>query len=493
VSTLKSTNFVVRMLTLNRYLPRLEMLKRIHLNDVSMTAEQAVALAEILPEGPSLAHVSIMDNPELSALAHASNEKQQEEACALYASLMAAVRVSKSLVCIDIDVPVAESSEVVKALAKQVVAYCLRNMERGTAAEIAEAAATNSEPQGGEKEVAVPDVLLHLVGHVEGFSENHDGDEPAPDDDYVIGGTGVVKALGICLRNKINDSRRPSTDRLHSEDTSGANTPKTVSSGKAKDMSKNLLGSARKIRARLQPALVKEAQSGDHHAYSKLIMGLIACMSYEVLHGADCSDRLVFLDKTLERMIQRFEDEYPETRLPASLTSPPLPGPATSDIAVSLDTQSSDAEPALPEPTGSDEEDAAIRPTLSRHNSDVSLASKALSQEEGRMLRFGQKFRRDILKPDMPADSEHEVLAPHLEMLRSMIDGIGGDEIRRKIEEAGQEAVFKELTEEASVLRQKLIDCDPEGWEKFREAMETAERNVRRVNRMDTGTSAIVD
>jgi hypothetical protein len=276
------------MLTLNRYLPRLKMLKRIHLNDVSMTAEQAVALAEILPESPSLAHVSIMDNPELSALAHATNEKLQEEACALYASLMAAVRVSKSLVCIDIDVPEAESSEVVKALAKQVVAYCLRNMERGTAAEIAEAAPAGSEPHGGEKEVAVPDVLLHLVGHVEGSSENHDDDEPAPDDDYVIGGTGVVKALGICLRSKINDSRRQSTDRLHSEDTSGANTPKTVSSGKAKDMSKNLLGSARKIRARLQPALVKEAQSGDRHAYSKLILGVIACMSYEMLLDADC-------------------------------------------------------------------------------------------------------------------------------------------------------------------------------------------------------------
>jgi hypothetical protein len=207
--------------------------------------------------------------------------------------------------------------------------------------------------------------------------------------------------------------------------------------------------------------------------------------------------RLVFLDKTLERMILRFEDEYPETRLPGALTSPPLSGPAISDIVASLDAQGSDMEPGLPEPAGSDEEDAAIQPTLSRHNSDVSLASKALSQEEGRMLRFGQKFRRDILKPEqedhMLADSEHEVLAPHLEMLRSMIDGLGGDEIRRKIEEGGQEAVLKELTEEASALRQKLIDCDPEGWAKFREAMETADRNVRTVHGVDTSTGAIVD
>jgi hypothetical protein len=208
-------------------------------------------------------------------------------------------------------------------------------------------------------------------------------------------------------------------------------------------------------------------------------------------------DRLVFLDKTLARMIQRFEDEYPETRLPRVLTSPPLLGPEGSDVAASPDAQCSDTEPTLPEPAGYDEEDAAIRPTLSRHNSDVSLASKALSQEEGRMLRIGQKIRRDILKPDqeghMPAGSEHDILAPHLEMLRSMIDGMEGDEIRRIIEEGGQEAVFKVLTEDASALRQKFIDCDPEGWEKFREAMETTQRNLHTVRAVDTSTSAIVD
>jgi len=245
-----------------------------------MTAEQAIALAEILPESPSLAHISMLENPELSALANAQNEMQQEDACALYASLMAAVRVSMTLVAIDIDVPSAESSEVVKALAKQVVAYCLRNMERRLVAEITEAASANSEPQGGEKEVVVPDILLHLVGHVDGFHENHDEDEPALDDDYVISGTGVVKALGICLRNKVNDSRRPSTDLLYSEDASGTDTPQSpVSYGKAKVMSVNLLGSARKIRARLQPTLVKEAQVGNHHAYRKLEMKFVDIIS----------------------------------------------------------------------------------------------------------------------------------------------------------------------------------------------------------------------
>jgi hypothetical protein len=247
-------------------------LRRIHLNDVALTPEQAIALAEILPESSSLAHVNIMDNPLLSSLASAKDEANQEEACALYASLMAAVRVSSSLVCIDIEVPSPDSSEVVKALAKQVVAYCLRNMERGPVAEIGEAVAAIADPHGGETEIAVPDVLLHLVGHVEGSSEDHDDDEPAPDEDYVIGGTGVVKALGICLRNRGNDSRRPSTDRATPDlvdSPMNSSTVGAVSGGKARDMSKNLLGSARKIRARLQPALVKESRQGDHYNYSK--------------------------------------------------------------------------------------------------------------------------------------------------------------------------------------------------------------------------------
>lgn len=247
-------------------------LKRIHLTDVSMSPEQAIALAEIIPESPSLAHVNIMENPQLVALASAKDEANQEEACALYASLMAAVRVSQTIVCIDIEVPSSDSSEVVKALAKQVVAYCLWNMERLPVTETQQAAASLAETRADVKEIAVPDVLLHLVGHIEGPSDSHDDDEPAPDEDYVIGGSGVVKALGICLRNSGNDSRRPTADRTFSDmsDASGTASPTThVSGGKAKDMSKNLLGSARKIRARLQPALLKESRGDDRANYRK--------------------------------------------------------------------------------------------------------------------------------------------------------------------------------------------------------------------------------
>ncbi len=237
-----------------------------------------------------MAHVALMENPRLVALANAKAEASQEEACALYASLMAAVRVSKTIICIDIEVPSQESSEIVKAIAKQVIAYCLWNMERGPVAELNEAptspsAPSSSEPpvQGSEKDVVMPDVLLHLVGHdgrILAVSDDSD-DEPAPDDDYVIGGTGLVKALGICLRNRGNHSRMPSGERTFSDEGSrpgsGTATPRTpIRGGKAKEMSKNLLWSARKIRARLQPALVKE-RSGGGNNYRELPFPLSTC------------------------------------------------------------------------------------------------------------------------------------------------------------------------------------------------------------------------
>ena len=237
-----------------------------------MTPEQAIALAEILPESPTIAHVNILENSQIARLADAQDEATQEEACALYASLMAAVRVSKTIICIDVDVPSPGSSDIVKALAKQVVAYCLWNMERGPVAEISETAAAISEPHDVAKGVTMPDVLLDLVGHAQGVKEIHDDAEPAPDEDYVIGGTGVVKALDICLKNK-GVELRPASGRPLSSD--GGTTPITpIADMKAKDMSKNLLDSARKIRARLQPALVKESKGGDHVNYSTFFQSL---------------------------------------------------------------------------------------------------------------------------------------------------------------------------------------------------------------------------
>ena len=267
---------------IRKYVPQMPMIRRLHLMDVAMTPEHAIALAEVLPEVPCLAHLNILENHLLSPLASAKTEAMQEEACALYASLMAAVRVSDTIICIDFDVPSPESSEVVKALAKQVVAYSLRNLERLPLAENSDSAkAAMVDPHGGETQLTVPDILMHLVGHVDGFPENHDSDDPAPDDDYIVGGTGVVKALDICL-NRAADGRKDSRDV--SPFRSETETPKKVlqgsevSKGKAREMSKNLLNSARKIRARLQPALIKEAKAGNDMSYRECKS---KCLVYE--------------------------------------------------------------------------------------------------------------------------------------------------------------------------------------------------------------------
>ncbi|WPA96748.1 uncharacterized protein RHO25_001356 [Cercospora beticola] len=470
---------------LRRYIGQLKYLKRIHLADVGMSPKQAIALADVLPEGPLLAHINILENPELSALANAKEEGDQEEACALYASYMAAVRVSNTLICIDIDVPSPDNSEVVKALAKQVVAYSLRNMEQFAIAEATDTstfATTNamtsmSEPHGGEKqikEVAVPDVLMHLVGHVDGYPENHDNDDPAPDGDYIVGGTGVVKALQYVLGEKANDLRRSSVP------TSSGNRPSRPGSsaglvgdeeqrGKAKKMSKNLLDSARKIRARLQPALAKEATSGDEMAYR----------------------RLSFLDQTLQSMIQRFEEEYPETRL-----APPSPKAASTassaDLPVVPALQTADAGDRVSDDDEEPDYDeaATFRPAVSRHSSDVSLAARALGMEEGHLHRLGQRMRREVV--DSPVTSavednidirwskEEEVA--RLNALRVQLEGISGPELKSLVEHDGWDSALRKVGANMNDLR-TIQEQDPKGWEDFKEAQLKARMNVAQDSR----------
>ncbi|KAL8701767.1 MAG: hypothetical protein Q9224_000345 [Gallowayella concinna] len=448
---------------LRKYLPQFPIIKRVHLMDVAMTSEHAIALAEILPEIRTLAHLNILENHLISGLAYAKDEAGQEEACALYASLMAAVRVSNTIVCIDIDVPTEDSSEVVKALAKQVVAYSLRNMEHLPLTEGSDTAiAALSNAHGGEKEVAIPDVLLDLVGHVDGVPENHANDEPAPDDDYIVGGTGVVKALGICL-NRAADQRKGGRDMSPAPDHSGTMTPtrrvlqeSEVSKGKAKEMSKNLLGSARKIRARLQPALVREAHEGG------------SSMAYK---------RLQYLDTTLERMIQRFESEYPETRLNTTPFGENIKSRPISTDATSYTSPAEEDEVLSPDTADVYEFDSstALKPALGRHPSDHSLATRQAT-EEGRMHRLGQRIRREIFPPEM-LDYAHGTTGEgsepeHMRALRDKLESLDGQEIQRRVEEMGTEEVIRDIGATKGELEE--LDRRGEGVWKGKEVIERA-------------------
>lgn len=254
-----------------RFLPKMTSLKRIHLANVNLNADHVIALAEVLPESPSLCHLNILENPSVSTLASANDPRSQEEACAVYASLMAAVRVSRTIIAVDIEVPSVENNEVVKALASQIVAYSLRNLERGA---IAEELTGPRDADAGGADVPVPEALQHIVGNGIGDEAYDEEDELAPDEDYVIGGTGVVKALGVCLGARDHNASELLGDL--SAPPSGTTTPRhrksrSVVAKRPRDMSKNLLGTARNIRTRIQSALVREDTAGNDTNYRQFL------------------------------------------------------------------------------------------------------------------------------------------------------------------------------------------------------------------------------
>jgi hypothetical protein len=461
-----------------KYMPQLKELKRIHLMDVDLKPADAISIAEILPDCQQIAHINILENPEISRVATVTDEETQEEAAALYASLTLAAKLSRSLICVDVDVPAPEMNEVVRALAKQVVAYCLRNIES-----LNEVPELNAAP----KQVELPHILMHLVGHDDTYCKDTDNNPPAPDDDYIVGGTGIAKALSYCLSNKATDMHTVSTPG------SGANTPRSrpetlEEPSKARLMSKNLLETARNTRARIQPALIREAKSGNDMGYRTSP----ATPHMEVQCTNNESGRLLFLDQTLQGMIQRFEDEYPETRLQPS---------DTASIQSSVDSVPSSSPPISTVPTldnsvtditnqdSDEEEHLTLR---SRHNSDVSLASRHMSQEEGRLHRFGHRVRTGLLNPSRPTsahgDSEHpnpsfisgtmddHGLPEHLRSLRMYFSNYSGDEMRQMIEGVGWEKAFDSVVENAEELRNLERD-DPAAFKVFRESQIAALKN----------------
>lgn len=443
---------------LRKYITHFKEFKRIHLMDVALTPEQTIGLAEVLPECTHLAHINILENPAISTVVSATDEASREEAVALYASLMVAAKLSRTLICVDVDVPGPDSSEMIRALAKQVVAFCLRNME--TFSEIPE---LKEGAESVPKEVEYPNVLRHLV--IDGV-EDAESDPPPADEDYIVGGTGVVKALSYCLLQKASDRRRRS-----SAPGSGTVTPRSVyeqgteveEAGKAKEMSKDLLEGARTIRSRLQPALVREARAGNDMGYR----------------------RLLYLDQTLQGMIERFEAEYPETRLSApdagsTHSSVPSSSPVTSHMQSSVTTAIDDA--------GQDTDEDEPKVIRSRHNSDVSLASRALSLEEGRLHRLGHRVRTEIINASRPSSSQSNSpntpgpnldeldLPEHLAALREKYFTYSGEDIRHMSESLGWEKAFDQLVENAAELK-AMSQENPEEFKRFRDTQLAALKN----------------
>lgn len=179
----------------------------------------------------------------------------------------------------------------------------------------------------------------------------------------------------------------------------------------------------------------------------------------------------------MERIIQRFENEFPETRISASLpkqshdvgyvSSSSSSHSATenrTDIGLTAKDVDVDAD-------NDDDDDGSIRNPLRRHGSDVSLASRQ-AQEEGLMHRFGQRVRRDILRPETldhaHGTTGHEVEATHIQDLRRRLEALDGVEIREKVAQLGPEAIFEAIGATAKELAW-LEENDPEGLEAVKE------------------------
>ncbi|KAL4873757.1 hypothetical protein BDV12DRAFT_159564 [Aspergillus spectabilis] len=445
--------------TFRRFLPKMPLLKRIHLADVNLSSDHTIALAEILPECPSLSHLNILENPAIIALASATNPETQEEACAVYASLLAAVRVSRTIIAVDIEDPSAENNEVVKALASQIVAHCLHNLEGGALE------AELMDPSLPRTAVPIPEILQHIVGHGVADEGAEEDDDPAPDEDYVIGGTGVVKALGVCLGNL--DRHMPGEV---SGSPSGTTTPRhrksrSLAAKRPRDMSKNLLDSARNIRTRIETALVREDRAGNDANYR----------------------RLQFLDFTLQKMIQRFEDEYPETRIIPQAVKPNQETSSQNSgddgyLATSFGNVQSAGIPGDNDNAVDDDEVDHYDLRLSRASSITSLHSRAMTSEEGHVHRLGQNIRRDFLNPldqNEEGESQEIVDESHIAALRERLDRLHDEQTRSRFDSVEADKAFQELgstVEELWAIQRQ----DSEAFEKFKQSQIAAQINSGR-------------
>jgi hypothetical protein len=182
-------------------------------------------------------------------------------------------------------------------------------------------------------------------------------------------------------------------------------------------------------------------------------------------------------------MIQRFEDEYPETRLhPSDAASTTSSNPSSSPPVSTVPTMDN----SITDITNAESDDDEPMVLRSRHNSDVSLASRNMSLEEGRLHRFGHRVRTNLLNPSRPSSShEHSFttgtmddhgLPEHLMGLREYFSNYSGEEMRHIVEGVGWEKAFDSVVENAEELRNLERD-DPAAFKVFRESQIAALKN----------------
>ena len=397
---------------LRHYLPQLSGLRKIDLSATGLPPDHAIALAEILPACRQLAFFRLTGNPLPTT----------DEAAALYTALIAAVKISKTIIRVDLDEP---TDPTICDLSKRLLAECMRNMETGPAMNVGDDWSID----------AITDVngpLAHVEDDDAEVRYEYDEDGVWRDEEsYVVGGTGVVKALGVCLAN--NPAPTPLLEQLEDFATEKAN-----------EMSLALLTRARSIKQRIQPALQKP-YSGQleefHHRTSPPT-------PRHFLHYTNPTGRLLFLDSTLTAIITRFEAEHPAFTLPQpSSTSPVPPSPTTPP-----------ASPMLL-PTSIHSPTHQLRP-ISRRNSDVSVHSRYLEREEGQMHKLGSYMQKVVIDGGEDGSGVFNSEGRREALLQG-VEEMEGEELRLKVlsREGGVEGYIGRLEEERK-RRQGVFDED---------------------------------
>lgn len=195
------------------------------------------------------------------------------------------------------------------------------------------------------------------------------------------------------------------------------------------------------------------------------------------------------MDNTLQGIIKRFEDEFPDTRElvdSAVALSSSLEDATEKQRSASLSLAEDNMLHKLDTVALSDGEDEAeaenqIRsPAIARTNSMLSLSSKALADEEGRVLRAGHKFRAGFIKPEHYALlSGVELIGRdpnHVRMLHELLDELNDGSLRKEVEEKGVVQVFQE--KKGEIIR-RLREADPAHWDRFVESQVMARKNVK--------------
>ena len=105
-------------------LPKMKILRRIHLAGNNISPISLVDIAHIIPDCANIAHLDVVRNPVFESLPHDEGSPDLSGLTAL----LAASRLSKSIVAVSTD-RVPPSDEAIR-MSRRILGHCIRNMER---------------------------------------------------------------------------------------------------------------------------------------------------------------------------------------------------------------------------------------------------------------------------------------------------------------------------------------------------------------------------